>query len=71
MPKFDSANDAKRPLTLECRGGPFPSMRVYEKQPAPIVPLREETGGRGPDGALPLVGQYELDGSVYVWKPAR
>jgi hypothetical protein len=65
MAKFDSVNDPKRPLILECRGGPFPSMRVYEHTPTELVPIRDETGtGR-------FVGQYVLKGSVYEWEVLR
>ena len=71
MPKYDTATSERRPLHLECRGGPLPSMRVYEKQPLEVVPITEETGGRGPDGSLPIVGQYVLEGDVYVYEAVR
>jgi hypothetical protein len=69
--KYDSANDTKRPLRLECRGGPFPFMRCDEAELLKVVAIRDETGGRGPNGFLPVVGEYHLKGSVYEYVVPR
>lgn len=64
-PKFDSVNDDKRPLRLECKGGPYTFMRVDEQRPLRTVPIPEETGGPA------IAGHYHLQGSVYVYEANR
>lgn len=63
-PKFGTANDLKRPLYLETRGGPMPYMRVDERTPRTPIPISEETGGG-------IAGHYHLKGSVYEYVPNR
>jgi hypothetical protein len=61
--KLDRELHDKRPLRLECKGGPMPWVRIDARTPPPELPIKDETGNGS------IVGVYRLSGAAYVWEP--